>query len=292
MVLGDGLGGHVGGEYAAELLVEVLLQDFKNVKQETITNPSAFMALSILRTHRVVTAYGEAQVPPMQPRTTCVICLVQDGYAYWAHVGDSRLYHLRNEQCLRRTIDHSGIEQLRVDGLISEEEMQSHPNKGRLLRCLGSPRKPVISLSEETLLQTNDSLLLCSDGLWEALTPNEISGYVYSEPFDENIEEMLLEAEDRMQGVSDNITAICFKYEDKVTTAPPLQANKAIQIDQDQIWNEAKHKILQQKMDNNSKRQKSKSKNSKLKKSKNGGKSSIDKEIEALEAYISRFEQK
>ncbi|HEX19684.1 MAG TPA: serine/threonine-protein phosphatase, partial [Acidiferrobacteraceae bacterium] len=248
MVLGDGLGGHVGGELASELLTQVVLQDFNSVKQSTITNPSAFLALTILRAHRVIVSFGESQNPPIQPRTTCVLCLIQNGYAYWAHVGDSRLYHFRGGQCLQRTIDHSSVEQMRQDGLITEEEMLTHPSKGRLLKCLGGPRKPVISLSEETLIQTNDLILICSDGLWEALTLKDISDYIFSDNLEESVEEMLLDAEEQMQKGSDNITAICLKWADKITDHAPLQANSILQIDQDQIWHEAKNKILQNKV--------------------------------------------
>ncbi len=293
MVLGDGLGGHVGGELASELLTQVVLQDFNSVKQSTITNPSAFLALTILRAHRVIVSFGESQNPPIQPRTTCVLCLIQNGYAYWAHVGDSRLYHFRGGQCLQRTIDHSSVEQMRQDGLITEEEMLTHPSKGRLLKCLGGPRKPVISLSEETLIQTNDLILLCSDGLWEALTLKDISDYIFSDNLEESVEEMLLDAEEQMQKGSDNITAICLKWGDKITDHAPLQANSILQIDQDQIWHEAKNKILQNKVKKKRKAEKRKPKKSvKAKKTRGRKSDNIKQTIDELEAYISQFETK
>ena len=293
MVLGDGLGGHVGGELASELLTQVVLQDFNNVKQSTITNPSAFLALTILRAHRVIVSFGESQDPPIQPRTTCVLCLIQNGYAYWAHVGDSRLYHFRGGQCLQRTIDHSSVEQMRQDGLITEEEMQTHPSKGRLLKCLGGPRKPIISLSEETLIQTNDIILICSDGLWEAMTLQEISDYIFSDGLEENVENMLLYAEEQMGKGSDNITAICLRWEDKITDHAPLQANSILQIDQDQIWQDAKNKILKSKVKKKHKAEKRKAKKTvKAKKSKAEKSDNIKQTIDELEAYISQFETK
>lgn len=293
MVLGDGLGGHVGGELASELLMQVVLQDFNNVKQSIITNPSAFLALTILRAHRVIVSFGESQDPPIQPRTTCVLCLIQNGYAYWAHVGDSRLYHFRGGQCLQRTIDHSSVEQMRQDGLITEEEMLTHPSKGRLLKCLGGPRKPVISLSEETLIQTNDLILICSDGLWEALTLKDISNYIFSDNLEESMENMLLDAEEQMQKGSDNITAICLKWEDKITDHAPLQANSILQIDQDQIWQEAKNKILQNKVKKKRKASTNKSKKPiKAKKTRAEKSDNIKQKIDELEAYISQFETK
>ena len=89
LVLADGLGGHEGGELASELLVQAVIHAYQSVKQAMITQPSAFLALAILHAHRAINSMGKAQNPPIEPRTTCVLCLVQDGYAYWAHVGDS-----------------------------------------------------------------------------------------------------------------------------------------------------------------------------------------------------------
>ena len=293
LVLADGLGGHAGGELAAELFVQLALQSFKSVKKPIIENPSAFLALTILNAHRAIVAYGEKQQPMIEPRTTGVLCLIQEGYAYWAHVGDSRLYHFRGKQLLQRTADHSSVEELHQDGLITEEEMTSHPQKGRLLKCIGGPRQPVISLGEETLLKTGDVLLLCSDGLWEALPPEDIVQYTSGKVLDEEIEEMLIEAEDRLP-VSDNITAICLRWDDKPTTALPLQANKAVQVDQDKLWQEAKDRLLDQRLKTQPQapEQSPATGDKPAKLSKQDKKSRIASTIKELEDYMQQFDPK
>ncbi|HEX9626596.1 MAG TPA: PP2C family serine/threonine-protein phosphatase [Acidiferrobacterales bacterium] len=240
MVLADGLGGHEGGELAAEALTQTLVRAFQSVKQPYITKPSAFLALGIMQAHKQILAHGRAQIPPITPRTTCVVCLVQRGYAYWAHVGDSRLYHFRGTELLARTLDHSTTEQLRQDGLLSEEEMQQHPDKGHLLKCVGGPRKPVISLGEETVLHRGDSLLLCSDGLWQAFTPDEIARYLAYKSLDEGTEEMLLAAESKMKRTCDNLSAIALRWNEPVTSELPLQSAPAKDADPDALWEAAR----------------------------------------------------
>lgn len=236
MVLADGLGGHAGGALAAETLVQTVVRAFQAVRAPLIDRPSAFLALAILQAHRLIVDLGRRAKPPLEPRTTCVVCLVQNGYAYWAHVGDSRLYHLRDGRVLRRTRDHSTIEQLRADGLLSEEEMGEHPQKSRLLKCVGGPHRPTIGLSEETLLQQDDILLLCSDGVWEALAPEALVRYVDRPVLEEGIEELLLAAERSRRQACDNVSAVALRWEEAAPASLPLQGNPALQIESDALW--------------------------------------------------------
>ncbi len=279
MVLADGLGGHMGGELAAETLVQTVIRTFQNVKHPTITNPSAFLALSILHAHKSIVDRGKNHIPPLDPRTTCVVCLVQNGYAYWAHVGDSRLYYFCDDKLVQRTQDHTTIEELRNDGLISEEEMGNHPHKGHLLKCVGGPNKPTISLGKETLLGKGDTLLLCTDGLWEAFSPAKIGQYLKYATLDEGIEEMLLAAEKKMGNICDNISAVCLRWEDNVTDSLPLQSNQVINVDEDTLWENAATVTA-------AKRLKRKTKG-KTKKDEHG---SIESRIKEFEEYLKKFD--
>jgi PPM family protein phosphatase len=236
LVVADGLGGHSGGELASEATVETVLKVFQGVKQPRLSDPFAFLALTVLKAHRAVYSRAQMHVPPLEARTTCVVCLVQEGYAYWAHVGDSRLYHFRRSRVLKRTEDHTPVEELRRDGIISEDEMTSHPRKNYLLRSLGGHEDPRISLSEETPLHTDDVLLLCSDGLWESLTPDEISHYLEVPNLEDGIEEMLFNAEKRKGDSSDNISVACLRWEDQMVLAAPRHAGPARQMDSEQLY--------------------------------------------------------
>ena len=235
MVLADGLGGHRGGETAAELLTQTVVRAFRTIRQPVIQQPSAFLALSILQAHNAIYEYAKA-TPELTPRTTCVLCLVQNGFAYWAHVGDSRLYHVRGGRLRVRTHDHTTTEALRQEGLLSDEEMRDHPQKSRLLKCVGGPSRPTISLGEETRLEYGDLLLLCSDGLWEALPPEQLIAFLQRPSVEEAVDDMLAAAEKKMGADSDNLSAVCLRWEEAATRAAPLQGNRAGEVDSNELW--------------------------------------------------------
>jgi serine/threonine protein phosphatase PrpC len=233
MIVADGLGGHRGGEIAAELLVQTMTHAFQSIRTRILDKPSAFLALSIMQAHHAIVRRGKASLSAIQPRTTCVACVVQNGYAYWAHVGDSRLYHFRHGRLKERTQDHSTVEELRKDGLVSEDEMRAHPQKGRLLNCVGGPNKPTIELGEEVALSRDDVLLLCSDGLWEAHTPEELIRFLsHKGSLEEGLEESLFSAEKRMGDRCDNISAVTMRWEEDAPLSLPLQGNKRTNVDE------------------------------------------------------------
>jgi len=281
LVLADGLGGHAGGAMAAEILARTAQHAFEAVRQPLITKPSAFLALAVMQAYKAIVAYGEQQDPPISPRTTCVLCLIQNGYAYWAHVGDSRLYHYRNNQVLSRTLDHTMIEQMHIDGVLSEEEMKRHPDKARLLKAVGGPRPPSITLGEETVLAPGDRLLLCTDGVWEALTGDELSGYLRFDSLEEGIEEMLLAAENRMKQKADNLSAIAFRWDDAVTTERPLQLRGHGDADPRALFDDARRHELEKKV-----RQEAHPVGAVR-----DEKKSLDAAIDELEEFLSRFEK-
>lgn len=291
LVLADGLGGHVGGELASELLVQAVIHAYQSVKQPLITQPSAFLALAILHAHRAINSMGKAQNPPIEPRTTCVLCLVQDGYAYWAHVGDSRLYLLRNNKVIRRTKDHTMIEQLRQEGVLSETEMQTHPEKSRMLRCVGGPREPLVTLGEETALMPGDVLLLCTDGLWEALPSEEICDYMGRRNLEDAVVDMLLAAETRMDDNSDNISATCLRWNDELTDKPPLQSNTATEVDHDALWSIAAKKQIAGTPSHDEKNPTNVQQQSRVETGRNttSTPSSLENEIEKLESFLEDF---
>jgi serine/threonine protein phosphatase PrpC len=246
LAVADGLGGHSGGELAAQTAVETVLRLFRGVKHLQFPDPFAFLALTMLKAHSSVVARARAHTPPLEARTTCVLCLVQSGYAYWAHVGDSRLYHFRGTQLVKRTEDHSTIEELRRDGVITEDEMANHPRKSYLLRSLGGSGEPRISLGEETPLQPGDSILLCSDGLWEGMPTNEIGRYLATPKLENGIEEMLYTTEKRMGESCDNVTIACLRWEDRAAAPSRLRAPMARQVDADLLWRGAATKVAAQ----------------------------------------------
>jgi serine/threonine protein phosphatase PrpC len=169
MVVADGLGGHGHGEVAAEAAVRSIVATFQRQARPRLASPQAFLADAMAGAHTAILAQTNLRKLDDQPRTTCVVCVVQDGVACWAHAGDSRLYVLRNGRVLTRTRDHSRVQMLIDEGRITETEARVHPARNALTSCLGGDISPRFEFSEQLPLRRGDILLLCSDGLWGPL---------------------------------------------------------------------------------------------------------------------------
>jgi len=176
LVLADGMGGHEGGLLAANSFVVKFTEIFR-AAAATLADPAHFLRETFMLAHHAVVEAGGRQDPPLNPRTTGVACVVQDGQVWWAHVGDSRFYLLRGGRVLSRTRDHSHVEDLLQQGKISEKRMKSHPQRNQISRCIGgnASKTPEPTVSEPVRLALNDVVLLCSDGLWGGMDDDVIA---------------------------------------------------------------------------------------------------------------------
>jgi serine/threonine protein phosphatase PrpC len=176
LVVVDGMGGHAHGARAAQVTQQVIVDAFWQAPQP-LFDPMGFLHLTLGRAHAEVVKLG-AQLPLEQrPRATCAVCLIQQRASWWAHVGDSRLYHVRQGALLLRSRDHSHVELLLREGLINAEQAHNHPMRNFVECCLGGdPILPDMAISRRRPLKTNDVLLVCSDGLWGGLKDSEIAG--------------------------------------------------------------------------------------------------------------------
>ncbi len=169
MAVVDGMGGHAQGARAAETALATLVGAFWQTPRP-IFDPLGFLHLTLGRAHEEVVKLGLHLSVESRPRATCAMCLVQDSVAYWAHVGDSRIYQLRQQQVLERTRDHSHVELLLREGLINESEVSAHPLRNYVECCLGGDAAiPEMSITSRRMLKSGDLLVLCTDGLWGAL---------------------------------------------------------------------------------------------------------------------------
>ena len=175
MVVVDGMGGHAHGARAAEVTVATLKESFAETSVP-VFDPQGFLTLSLARAHDRVVKLGDGVALDHKPRATCAVCLVQDGGAYWAHVGDSRIYQLRDGQIKARTRDHSHVELLLREGLIAESEMRNHPMRNFVECCLGGDVPlPDMSVTARNKLEPGDVLLVCTDGLWSGLEDDDLA---------------------------------------------------------------------------------------------------------------------
>jgi serine/threonine protein phosphatase PrpC len=177
LVVIDGMGGHSDGSRAADTALKSLLESFRQTSLP-LFDPLGFLHMALSRAHDDVAKLGNGQTIDTRPRATTAVCLVQEGAAFWAHIGDSRVYHMRHGKILERTRDHSHVELLLREGKITEEELPTHPMRNFVECCLGGdPAIPEMTVSGRHALEAGDVVLLCTDGIWANLRDSDIAGF-------------------------------------------------------------------------------------------------------------------
>ena len=150
-----------------------------------------------------------------RPRATCAICLVQEGGSFWAHIGDSRIYQLRDGDVLARSRDHSHVEVLIQEGAITEEEALDHPMRNFVECCIGGDAPvPDMSITTKKQLRPGDVLLACSDGLWSGLTDKDVAQIAHArkESLIDNLKQLSIQALSANSPYSDNTTGTALKW--------------------------------------------------------------------------------
>jgi PPM family protein phosphatase len=184
LIVIDGMGGHSDGSRAADTALKSLLDSFQQTSLPMF-DPLGFLHMSLSKAHDDVAKLGAGQNIDARPRATIAISLVQDGAAYWAHVGDSRVYWLRRGKVVERTRDHSHVEMLLREGKIKEEEVSTHPMRNFVECCLGGdPAVPEMAISGRHILEPGDVVLLCTDGVWANLKDGDIAAFFREESND------------------------------------------------------------------------------------------------------------
>ena len=214
MVVVDGMGGHAHGARAAEITVATLKECFAE-SPSPVFDPQGFLTLALARAHDRVVKLGDGVALDHKPRATCAVCLVQDGGSYWAHVGDSRVYHLRAGELVQRTRDHSHVELLLREGLIHEHERRGHPMRNFVECCLGGDTPlPDMSVTSRKKLEPGDMLVVCTDGLWSGLEDPDIAdaSAKRTEPMDKLLRSLAERAVARNAPYSDNTTVAATRW--------------------------------------------------------------------------------
>ncbi len=208
-MVADGMGGHANGQEASQLAVQSLVEDVcASLFSEQMT-PDAFHFLLVKGVQYANQAvYQRNQEHGTDMGTTMTVTLVNDSTAYVAHVGDSRAYLYHEPAGLSQiTCDHSIVASLVTAGIIQPDDIYTHPMRNHIYRCLG--QKPTIEVDASVVpLADGDTLLLCSDGLWEMVRDPQIAAILASSTPDPSQTANGLVQAALAGGGEDNVSAI------------------------------------------------------------------------------------
>jgi PPM family protein phosphatase len=209
--LADGMGGHPEGEVASQLALQTLSAMFQREAKPRLPDPLRFLHDAVIAGHHQLLRYATERGMVDTPRTTVVACLIQGNQAYWAHCGDSRLYLLREGKLVARTRDHSYSEL--QETMAHVVPLNERVNRNVLFTCLGSPGKPVVDTSGPLVVYPGDRVMLCSDGLWGALSDETIIDILNSHGVSEAVPELVERALRTAGERSDNVTVLAVEWE-------------------------------------------------------------------------------
>jgi serine/threonine protein phosphatase PrpC len=210
-VVADGMGGRSGGRKASNQVMMTAKQLFERYSPES-DDATVFLKQIAQEAHIVIklTAISAEE----EPHSTFAAYLINPGGdCYWAHSGDSRVYHFHGDKFMRRTIDHSYVQALVNRGEITEEQASVHPQSNILMGCLGTESDPPVDIHFIPKLRSGDVLMACSDGVWHYFNNHEI-GTVLSQLSPREATEFLIDkARSRAQGSGDNLSLVIVKLE-------------------------------------------------------------------------------
>jgi len=172
IVVCDGLGGNQGGEIASKLAVDIINEEFKNMSKLGVIER---IQCSILKANDTIIQESSEDDNSNGMATTAEVLFLKKDFAYWGHVGDSRIYSSRKEKLQLLSKDHSLVQRLIDEGYITLKEAENHPNKNIITRALGDNNVLEVDLSKMKLKKKeNNRFLVCTDGVSGVLTNNEI----------------------------------------------------------------------------------------------------------------------
>ncbi|MGB3072465.1 MAG: protein phosphatase 2C domain-containing protein [Ottowia sp.] len=210
-IVADGMGGRTGGRKASDQVLLTAHQLFERYDPDT-DDATALLRQIGEESHLVIklTAIAAEQ----EPHSTMAAFLINPGgECHWLHSGDSRLYHFRGKTLLRRTFDHSYVQALINQGKLTSEEAMAHPNSNVLMSCLGTEEEPRLESHHIGRLQSGDSLLACSDGLWHYFTPDEMGEVLHALTPRKASEFLVTKARSRAMGGGDNLSLAIVRVE-------------------------------------------------------------------------------
>lgn len=205
-ILADGMGGHQAGDVASKMAVEGIGEKWQ---ETTLTSPEkacSWFVAAIQNANEAVYNLGQEKIELQGMGTTIVCVAVFEEEFALAHVGDSRMYLVRDHEITQLTEDHSLVNELVRSGEITKEMAATHPRRNVLTRSVGMPGSVEVDIASH-FYKAGDYLLLASDGLTNMLADDVIK-WIIDEPItlDEKVAKLISGANDA--GGADNITVL------------------------------------------------------------------------------------
>jgi protein phosphatase len=201
VVVADGMGGHSAGEVASQMAADVVGRVYYEAREE----PGKALRHAVEEANRRIHAAAAEDASKQGMGTTCTALALCGGRAFAAHVGDSRLYMLRDGQLYQLSEDHSAVNEMVKLGILTKEQARTHEDKNVILRALGTTPEVEVSVIEPFRVRAGDRYLLCSDGLHDLVLEDEIAS-VLTELTDIHAAGERLIATAKERGGHDNIT--------------------------------------------------------------------------------------
>jgi protein phosphatase len=202
-IVADGMGGHAGGQEASKIATEEI-QTYLSQHWDVDISSEILLKQAIDKANQSILDDQRDHPERGDMGTTVVVLIFRDDLPWCAHVGDSRLYRLRDEKLAQITEDHTWVGLAIKAGEISKEQAKFHPWRHVLSQCLGRKDLQRIDL-QQLEIQAGDRLLICSDGLTEEVPDDLIQSFLSKENTCESSANRLVEAA-KQAGGSDNIT--------------------------------------------------------------------------------------
>lgn len=223
-VVADGLGGHIGGETASKTAVEVILKAFKAKPECSVEAIRHYLRTAQERILRL--QQGNPNLSAM--RTTVVVLVSDYKHVLWGHIGDSRLYYLKDGKIRFQTKDHSVTQSMAAAGEITTDQIRHHEDRNRLLRSIGQPGnfRPDI-YRQKIQLSDGDVFLICSDGFWESVEETEMElDFAKAKVPGEWLQKMENRVLRKAEGDFDNYTALAVYFQSPLVSTIPGTAKK------------------------------------------------------------------
>jgi PPM family protein phosphatase len=170
-IVADGMGGHKGGGDASRIAVEVLCDSFSKSSGDPV--PVA-LRKAFQQANEAIYEESLQLFPPGIMGSTCTVLAIAGESGYIGHVGDSRAYKITSSAIQQLTEDHSVVGELQRRGLLDKEGASSHPERSQITRALGVKPEVKVDIIENIALGGSDRFLLCTDGLSNALSDEEL----------------------------------------------------------------------------------------------------------------------